>query len=186
MSRQLRPRPELAEACEQQRFPRSQAPTSMSSSTPPAAYTEEWLAGPASTSFYTRLYTPPAPARAALVFAHGFVEHVGRYAHVFPAWAAAGVAVLAFDQRGFGRTALDAQRSAGSSYGRTDNAAQRADLRWALDETRRRWPGVPLFLMGHSMARSALGCGCRSDLACRAAASSSRSARSTSRPISPG
>jgi acylglycerol lipase len=119
-----------------------------------ADFTESWLAGPSSTSFYTRTYTPATPQRAALVFVHGFVEHIGRYAHVFPRWAAAGVAVLAYDQRGFGRTALDREnRSPKSVYGKTSSAEQQTDLQWMLDEARRRWPVTPLFLMGHSMVR---------------------------------
>jgi hypothetical protein len=119
-----------------------------STSTP--SHTEEWLTGPRKTSFYTRLYSPPNP-RAALVFAHGFIEHVGRYEHIFPQYAEKGISVLAFDMRGFGRTALDVKRSAGSSYGKTNAADQRADLRWALDEAAKKWPSLPLFLMGHSM-----------------------------------
>jgi acylglycerol lipase len=117
----------------------------MASNASSLPYTEEWITGPQNTSFYTRLYAPSAP-KAALVFAHGFVEHVGRYEHVFPKWAAHHVAVFAFDQRGFGRTALDQKRS-------TDNAAQRGDIQWALAEALKRWPGLPLFLMGHSMVR---------------------------------
>jgi alpha-beta hydrolase superfamily lysophospholipase len=126
----------------------------MTSNTSSLPYTEEWITGPHSTSFYTRLYTPSAP-KAALVFAHGFVEHVGRYEHVFPHWAAHGIAVFAFDQRGFGRTALDQKRSASSSYGRTDSDTQRGDLHWALADAQKRWSGLPLFLMGHSMVRPA-------------------------------
>ena len=58
-------------------------------------------------------------------------------------WTAAGVAVLAYDQRGFGRTALDkAHRSPGGAYGRTDAASQREDLHSMLGEARRRWSEV--------------------------------------------
>jgi pimeloyl-ACP methyl ester carboxylesterase len=143
-----------------------------------AEFSEEWLTGPSSTTFYSRIYTPAAPPRAALVFVHGFIEHVGRYAHVFPHWRAADIAVLAYDQRGFGRTALDAtRRSPGSAYGKTGSPEQRADLQFVLGEARRRWPGVPLFLMGHSMVRRCNArCSDDGSCACRAAASYFRTA----------
>ncbi|KAA1470435.1 lysophospholipase [Dentipellis sp. KUC8613] len=134
----------------------------MASSEP---YTEEWLTGPASTAFYTRTYLPPPSSssspttpsdspnpKAALVFIHGFIEHVGRYTHVHAAWAARGFAVFAFDGRGFGRTALDAaHRTRGSRYGRTSAKEQMLDVAWAVRSVRERWAGVPVFLMGHSM-----------------------------------
>ncbi|EIW80282.1 hypothetical protein CONPUDRAFT_165852 [Coniophora puteana RWD-64-598 SS2] len=72
-----------------------------------SAFEETWLTGPESTNFYTRTYHPKdPPVKAAVVFVHGFVEHIARYEHVFPVWAARGIAVFAYDQRGFGRTAL--------------------------------------------------------------------------------
>jgi acylglycerol lipase len=44
-----------------------------------AKYTEEWIAN-GNTKFYTRIYSVPNP-KAAVVFIHGFIEHIGRYAH---------------------------------------------------------------------------------------------------------
>jgi acylglycerol lipase len=115
-------------------------------------YAEAWLAGPENTQFYTRTYTPSSPAKAALVFIHGFAEHVGRYTDAHPQLAARGVAVFTFDQRGFGRTALDEEHASPSSaYGRTSGARQMADIEWAIAHTAQAFPGVPLFLAGHSM-----------------------------------
>ena len=124
----------------------------MSSSTPShPPFTDVWLPGPDGTSFYTRTY-PAAPARAALLFVHGFAEYVARYEWAHSLYAARGIAVFAFDQRGFGRTGMDeAHRSAGSTYCRTSWRAQFADIEWWLGHVRRTWPGVPVFLMGHSM-----------------------------------
>jgi hypothetical protein len=47
-------------------------------SSPPhmAKYAEEWIAN-GNTKFYTRIYSVPNP-RAAVVFVHGFIEHIGR------------------------------------------------------------------------------------------------------------
>ncbi|KAI0765517.1 lysophospholipase [Irpex lacteus] len=127
-------------------------------------YTESWLEGPLHTAFYTRIYRPQPPiaTRAALVFAHGYLEHVDRYAYpeAHARWASRGIAVLTFDQRGFGRTALDLERrSSGSAYGRAGEAEERmADLEWAVKVAKTSFGrDVPVFLMGHSMVRTTFG-----------------------------
>ncbi|KAI6145529.1 alpha beta-hydrolase [Pisolithus tinctorius] len=122
----------------------------MSSNT---AYTEAWLSGPQQTRFYTRTYKPDGTqTKAAVVFAHGFMEHVARYEHVFPAWSARGIAVFAFDQRGFGRTALDSDnKSKGSAYAKTSWKEQLEDIEWAVKHVQNEFGAVPVFLYGHSM-----------------------------------
>jgi acylglycerol lipase len=119
--------------------------------------TQAWLLGHKSTSFYSHTYYPPtgSPTRAALVFVHGFAEHVGRYEYVHKRWADRGFFVLAFDQRGFGRTALDEKKSRSQVYGQTNDADQILDIEWALRAAQGANPTVPLFLMGHSMVRPA-------------------------------
>ncbi|KAH6914033.1 Alpha/Beta hydrolase protein [Coprinopsis sp. MPI-PUGE-AT-0042] len=118
-------------------------------------FQENWLAGPQNTQFYTRTYTPSgeAPPKACITFVHGFAEHIGRYSHFHPLLAQKGVAVFAYDQRGFGLTALDTtgKKSKSSSYGKTCWNDQMGDIDWALRHARSLFPGVPLFLMGHSM-----------------------------------
>lgn len=122
----------------------------MSSST---FFKESWHAGPQSTQFYTRTYTPPAAPKAVVVFLHGFGEHIGRYTHFHPLFPEHGIAVLSFDQRGFGRTALDAEghKSKSSAYGKTSWVEQMEDIAWAIGYAKGEFPGVPTFLMGHSM-----------------------------------
>jgi len=121
-----------------------------------SSFTEAWLPGPKSTSFYTRTYHPPSGSpRGGVVFIHGFTEHVARYEYVHNRWADRGFVVFTFDQRGFGRTALDTKKSPSSVYGRTGDADQISDIEWALRVAQEANPTVPLFLMGHSMVRSA-------------------------------
>ncbi|KAF8531609.1 lysophospholipase [Gautieria morchelliformis] len=130
-------------------------------------FEEAWLPGPAGTEFYTRTYVPPTAVKAVLVFVHGFIEHIGRYEHVFPFYVQSGIAVFAFDQRGFGRTALDAgpdgqrqreREARNEGYGRTSSQQQKEDISWAVQhagETLAGWSNegatIPMFLMGHSM-----------------------------------
>ncbi|KAF8588864.1 lysophospholipase [Ramaria rubella] len=130
-------------------------------------FTEAWLRGPADIDFYTRTYTPPTESKAVLVFIHGFIEHIARYEHVFPTYSQAGIAVFAFDQRGFGRTALDygldgklqqERERRKEGYGRTHSDQQKEDIFWAVKHAGKdlaHWGQngkmLPVFLMGHSM-----------------------------------
>lgn len=115
--------------------------------------TERWLAGSQETRFYTRTYTPSTSPKAAIVFLHGFAEHVGRYAHIHPVFAERGVAIFTFDQRGFGRTALDKEhKSKTSAWGRTGWTDQLEDVNWAIGVAEKEFPGIPVFIMGQSMA----------------------------------
>ncbi len=115
------------------------------------AYTDAWLAGYDGTQFYTRTYAAAAP-RAVLLYVHGFSEHIARYEWAHSRCASEGITVFAFDQRGFGRTALDAaHRSKKSSYGRTNLHDQLSDIEWWLKHLHKEYPGLPLFTMGHSM-----------------------------------
>ena len=116
-----------------------------------AAFEESWLAGPGGTKFYTRIYKADQP-KAVLVFLHGFAEHIGRYDHVHDKYSEKGITVFTYDARGFGKTALDAgNKSKDSSYGKTSWKQQFEDIEWAIGYSRKQVPGVPTFLMGHSM-----------------------------------
>ena len=116
-----------------------------------AAFEESWVTGPAETKFYTRSYKADQP-KALLVFVHGFAEHVGRYGHTHVRYPQKDVTVFTYDARGFGKTALDtANKSKSSSYGKTSWKEQFGDIEWAIGHAREEVPGVPTFLMGHSM-----------------------------------
>ncbi|KAI0788175.1 lysophospholipase [Fomes fomentarius] len=114
-------------------------------------YAEAWLPGWDGLNFYTRTYTASSP-RAVAVFVHGFAEYVGRYEWAHGVYASKGITVFAFDQRGFGLTALDLEhKSKESKYGKTSWADQFADLEWWLKYVKDKFPTLPIFLAGHSM-----------------------------------
>ncbi|KAM5537990.1 hypothetical protein V8D89_008466 [Ganoderma adspersum] len=116
-----------------------------------------------------RVLHPTSP-RAVVLFVHGFAEHVAQYEWAQGVYAARGIAVFAFDQRGLGRTGFgEAHCSAGSAYCKTSFVDQFADIEWAVREGRVRMPGLPVFLMGHSM-----GGGLALAFAARVAAPSTR------------
>lgn len=97
------------------------------------------------------------------------VEHVSRYEHVFPLYAQSGIAVFAYDQRGFGKTALDPgpdgqrqrdREARNEAYARTSSGQQKEDIIWAIRHAGEKLAGweteepLPVFLMGHSMVRA--------------------------------
>lgn len=114
-------------------------------------YTEAWLAGFDGHQFYTRTYAAASP-KAVILFVHGFAEHVGRYENIHVNYPKHDITLFSYDQRGFGRTALDAQRrSKDSAYGKTSWKWQLSDVEHWAKQLATTYPGIPLFLMGHSM-----------------------------------
>ncbi|KDE06869.1 hypothetical protein MVLG_02904 [Microbotryum lychnidis-dioicae p1A1 Lamole] len=108
------------------------------------------IEGPQGLSFFTKTWTPPQGTAtvATVCFVHGFVEHLRRYDHVFDRFAQQGLAVFAYDQRGFGQTAVDL---GGNNQGVTSWPQQLADLTFFVDHASKLNPDKPLFLYGHSM-----------------------------------
>jgi acylglycerol lipase len=120
-----------------------------------SACTEAWLSPPSSTfQFYTRTWAALEP-RAVVVFVHGFAEHISRngYNIAFTHFASKGVTVFAFDQRGFGHTAIESEKRHDGSYGRTSGDLALNDIDWALNHAKNKYPNLPVFLFGHSMVR---------------------------------
>lgn len=90
----------------------------------------------------------PTPCVAKLVFVHGFSDHIGRYYDFFPSLARAGIAVFAFDQRGWGRSVRKP-----AEKGLTGPTAQvHSEMAAFIESVVPAEPaGAPLFVMGHSM-----------------------------------
>lgn len=95
-------------------------------------------------SGYWQAWLPRDPARAVVVIVHGLHEHSARYAHVGARLAAVGFAVYAADHRGHGR-----------SDGRRANIERMAlivaDLSSFVRFAVERHPGLPVFMVGHSL-----------------------------------
>lgn len=92
---------------------------------------------------YARSWVPENP-KAVICFIHGHGEHVNRYNHVGQAFVQAGYALQAYDLRGHGQS--------GGPRGYTPSyEALLDDISDFLADARKRYPGLPLFLYGHSM-----------------------------------
>ncbi len=81
---------------------------------------------------------------AAVCLVHGIGEHTGRYAHVAKHFCEQGYALFGPDHRGHGR-------SEGPRGHFPSAAALEQDMDLHLAEARKRYPGIPLFLYGHSL-----------------------------------
>lgn len=99
--------------------------------------------GAAGRRLFARAWLPDDPSASALLV-HGYAEHSGRYEHLGSWLAARGLAVHAFDHQGHGRSA-----------GRRCHVRRFSDFlddtELAMARVRNTHPGIPLFVIGHSM-----------------------------------
>jgi alpha-beta hydrolase superfamily lysophospholipase len=105
--------------------------------------TESHLVVVGGRSLFRRSWLPPRPERL-LVLVHGYAEHSGRYEHVGAWLAARGCAVHAYDQQGHGRSA--------GARGHVRRFSEFLDdLDAVLAAATLEQPGLPAFVVGHSM-----------------------------------
>jgi acylglycerol lipase len=108
----------------------------------PSAAAEETIRG-AQTDLPLARWSPDVPA-AVVVAIHGYGDHaVSTYEKAAEFWVSRGIEVFAYDQRGFGRNPSNRQWPG--------DEALVADLEAATREVRALRPGLPLFVVGHSM-----------------------------------
>ena len=82
--------------------------------------------------------------KAVICLVHGFGEHSSRYDHVAQFFTDNGYAMIAFDQRGHGRT--EGKRGHFVSYDEVLN-----DVDNLLNQAEINFPNLPKILYGHSM-----------------------------------
>jgi alpha-beta hydrolase superfamily lysophospholipase len=112
-------------------------------------YLRRWEVSPEAVS-------PKKPPGAVLHIVHGMAEHSLRYERLARRLNGEGIAVWAADQRGHGRTA-DTKINAPGRGGLLGHCADRdgfsrvtADIDIINRSIQEEYPGVPLFLLGHS------------------------------------
>jgi len=102
------------------------------------------FAGMEGLNIFCQSWLPTTKPRAALLIAHGYAEHSGRYQHVAEHLAGLGYAVYALDHRGHGRS--DGVRADVTRF-----EDYLVDLKMFLEIVKKQQPGCRVFLMGHSM-----------------------------------
>ncbi|MDA8232079.1 MAG: lysophospholipase [Magnetospirillum sp.] len=104
--------------------------------------TDHWEA-PDGASLPMREWLPAGPPKAVVLALHGMNDYSNAFDDPGRALAAKGIAVYAYDQRGFGKGPYPGYWSS--------TRAMAEDLRVAARLVAARHPGVPLFLLGESM-----------------------------------
>ena len=95
-------------------------------------------------NLYAKEWKPEGKVKAVVALVHGLGEHIGRYDHVAEAFGKAGYAMVGFDQRGHGKS--DGIRGFENSYD-----AIMDDIAQNIQNAKDRYPGLPVFLYGHSL-----------------------------------
>jgi alpha-beta hydrolase superfamily lysophospholipase len=103
-----------------------------------------WFDGDGGLRLYYRSWTAAGRPRASVIIVHGFGEHSGAYGNLVQRLAPAGYAVYGFDLRGHGRS--PSRRGFIRSWDE-----YRGDVGAFVRFVEGQNPGVPLFLLGHSM-----------------------------------
>jgi alpha-beta hydrolase superfamily lysophospholipase len=91
-------------------------------------------------------WRPEAAVKGVIAFVHGIGEHTQRYVHVAEAYTKGDFAMVAFDLPGHGRSE--------GKRGHASYALIMEQIDRLLEEARSRFPGVPVFLYGHSLGGS--------------------------------
>ena len=91
----------------------------------------------------------PEHPQAAVVFVHGMAEHKERYYPFMNYLCELGFACVIYDQRGHGATAQTPDELGYFGKGGVKNLIE--DTRTVVQWTREQYPGLKVFLFGHSM-----------------------------------
>ncbi len=82
--------------------------------------------------------------KAVIALVHGQGEHIGRYAHVAEWYNNHDIALIGYDQQGYGRSE--------GKRGHAENLEVLLDdIGQFLEKTKERYPKTPIFLYGHSL-----------------------------------
>ena len=108
-----------------------------------------WLGANDRSGLFVNQWLPAGTPKAIVLLAHGMAEHSGRYAHLGKTLCDAGFGLYAHDQRGHGKTA---EHGTLGYFADNDGwcavVSDVASLGQHIGQTH---PGVPIFLLGHSM-----------------------------------
>lgn len=123
--------------------PRLVPPGPLAATPSVAALSQDKLIAPDGYELPVRKWLPDATPSAVVVAVHGFNDYSNAFADLAAPFNAAGIALYAYDQRGFGATADP------GLWPGTDTLVD--DLRAAVTAVSGRHPGTPVFVLGESM-----------------------------------
>ena len=109
------------------------------------------LTTPDGTQVFVNRWLPDGPAKAVVQLAHGLAEHSSRYARFAQRLTDHGYAVYGSDHRGHGQTSGESSGKRGFFSEKDGWQTVVDDLHAVTDKAREEQPGLPVFLLGHSM-----------------------------------
>lgn len=109
-----------------------------------------YLSGDKKTTIHAVRWMPEGETLAVLQISHGMVEFIDRYEEFASYLADRGIAVTGNDHLGHGESVLD-QEAYGYFSEEKGNQVLLRDLHYLRGLTEKKFPGVPYFLLGHSM-----------------------------------
>lgn len=95
-------------------------------------------------------WVPEQPVKAVLQIAHGMVEFIGRYDRFGTFMADQGICVVGNDHLGHGSSVVS-QGDHGYFAEKDGNQCVIGDMNSLRKMTQEKYPGIPYFLLGHSM-----------------------------------
>ncbi len=95
-------------------------------------------------------WTPDGEVCGVLQIAHGMVEFIDRYDRFATFLASNGFCVVGNDHLGHGRSVTD-ETQLGYFAKHDGNFCVLGDMQQLREDTQKKYPGVPYFLLGHSM-----------------------------------
>ena len=102
------------------------------------------------TSIHAVEWVPEQEVKAVLQICHGMVEYIDRY-DGFGAWLSEkGWYVTGNDHLGHGKSVLS-EENYGFFHEPDGNRCVTGDIQKLRERTEQRYPGVPYFMLGHSM-----------------------------------
>ena len=107
------------------------------------------------TEIHTIEWKPEGEVRAVLQICHGMVEYIRRYDEFAQFLCGEGYYVVGNDQLGHGKS-IQAKSEYGFFNEKYGNACVLGDMHTLRQRTEKKYPGVPYFMLGHSMGSSLL------------------------------
>lgn len=102
------------------------------------------------TSIHAAEWIPDSEPKAVLQICHGMIEHIERYDEFARYLAERGYLVVGNDHLGHGKSVIDEQHL-GYFAENDGNLCVIEDMHFIYDTVSRKYPGVPYYLLGHSM-----------------------------------
>lgn len=102
------------------------------------------------TEIHTIEWKPEGEVKAVLQIVHGMVEYINRYEEFAEYLCSQGIYVVGNDHLGHGKS-VQSKCEYGFFHKKYGNACVMSDIHALHQRTAKKYPGVPYFMLGHSM-----------------------------------